>query len=750
MKLSELHHQKFTLSLAVLLMVMGLVPTISAQGTVLPAGFTETLITNHVSSPTTMTFSPDGRLFVSEKSGQLRIIKNGVLLPTPFLSLSVDSLGERGLLGVEFDPDFVDNQYIYIYYTVPTVPPHNRVSRFIANGDVVLPGSEVVLLDLNNLGPSNHNGGSIHFGPDGKLYIAAGENGTSSNAQSFSNLLGKILRINSDGSIPTDNPFYTTASGQNRAIWALGLRNPFTFAFQNGTGRLFINDVGQNTWEEIDDGIAGSNYGWPTTEGPTNNPNFRAPLYAYTHASGCAITGGDFYNPAVIQFPSDYVGTYFFADYCGGWIKRMDTSTYTVQDFDTTTPGQVVDLDVDNPSGDLYFLMRGPTSSTGAVYRISYTTGVVPPTITLNPDSQIVPENGAVPFSCAGQGTIPLTYQWQRNNVDIPGATASSYTLPSAAISDDGAAFHCVISNTAGSTTSDDALLTVVAGGHRPDAQIVTPTVGTTYTAGETITYSGSASDTEDGVLPPSAYTWEVIFHHDAHTHPFIAPHSGVTSDTFTTADTSHGSINIWYRIQLTVTDSTNLTRTVFVDVHPQTVHITLQSVPSGLEVDVDGQPHFTRYVWDEVVGANMNLTAPTRQVTGNTAWAFWAWSDGSSASHPLVIPAVAATYTATYLSCPVPQNSANAAPPPNYFTTSTPTLTWSRLSWATGYEVQVDNDPSFRTPEYDNAEIPGTNLYVTIDALPNCLYYWRVRGQHANSSWGGWSAGQPLVIDAP
>ena len=242
--------------------------------------------------------------------------------------------GERGLLGIAFDPNFASNNFLYVYYTVSTSPRHNRVSRFTANGDVAVPGSETIILELDNLtAATNHNGGAIHFGPDGKLYIAVGENATASNAQTLSNMLGKILRINSNGTIPTDNPFFNTATGNNRSIWALGLRNPFTFAFQPGTGRMFINDVGQTTWEEINDGIAGSNYGWPNEEGPSANPLFRPPLFAYGHGfgatTGCAIAGGAFYNPATVQFPQSFVGKYFFADLCSGWIRVFDPATGT-------------------------------------------------------------------------------------------------------------------------------------------------------------------------------------------------------------------------------------------------------------------------------------------------------------------------------------------------------------------------------------------------------------------------------------
>jgi len=305
------------------------------------------------------------------QTGQLRVIKNDALLAAPFLTVTTDFNGERGLLGVAFDPDFANNQRVYIYYTVPGSPPHNRVSRFIASGDVAVTGSETVILELNNLSDaSNHNGGAIHFGLDGKLYVAVGENANSANSQTLANLLGKMLRINADGTIPADNPFYNTASGVNRAIWALGLRNPFTFAFQPGTPRMFINDVGENSWEEINDGFKGTNYGWPNCEGACNptNPNFRDPIYQYSHADGCAIVGGAFYNPAATQFPPEYAGVYFFADLCGGWIRKLDPAAGNqVSDF-ATGLSSPVDLAV-SADGSLYYLARG----LGSVSRVRFT-----------------------------------------------------------------------------------------------------------------------------------------------------------------------------------------------------------------------------------------------------------------------------------------------------------------------------------------------------------------------------------------
>lgn len=338
------------------------------QPITLPNGFFSDTFVSDISHPTAMAFAPDGRLFVTRQNGQVRVVKNGALLATPFVSINALTGGERGLLGIALDPNFANNGFVYVYYTLATPTVHNRISRFTASGDVAAPGSELVLMELESLSANNHNGGALHFGPDGKLYVAVGENSNPPNSQTLNNRLGKLLRINPDGSIPTDNPFFASATGDNRSIYGLGLRNPFTFAFQPGSGRLFVNDVGQSTWEEIDEIFAGANYGWPTTEGATADPRFRSPLFAYPHgsgdSSGCAITGGTFYDPSSAQFPSSYVGKYFFSDYCNNWIRVLDPATATAQTFATaaTVP---VDLQV-GPEGSLYYLTYEP----GAVGRI--------------------------------------------------------------------------------------------------------------------------------------------------------------------------------------------------------------------------------------------------------------------------------------------------------------------------------------------------------------------------------------------
>jgi glucose/arabinose dehydrogenase len=347
-----------------------------------PTNFSGSLVADGLVAPTAMDFAPDGRLFVAEQRGTLRIVEaDGTLTTFLDISAKADASGERGLLGVAFDPNFFKNQRVYVYYTreaTRTTPAHNRVVRFTASGDRAVAGSEKLILRLNNLSSAtNHNGGAIHFGEDGKLYIAVGDNADAQNAQTLRNLKGKMLRINKDGTIPADNPFFDSARRKNRAIWALGLRNPFSFAVQPDTGTIVINDVGAATWEEINRGIAGSNYGWPVHEGPESVPDdYEPPIFAYRHDAagtegGCAITGGSFYNPQTIQFPESYEGDYFFADFCRGWIRSYDPATGTASEFATGLE-LPVDLKVGD-DGSLYYLTRGGAS--GAVSKVSYTSG---------------------------------------------------------------------------------------------------------------------------------------------------------------------------------------------------------------------------------------------------------------------------------------------------------------------------------------------------------------------------------------
>jgi glucose/arabinose dehydrogenase len=335
-----------------------------------PAGFTrnESWVTG-LSSATAFAQAPDGRIFVAEQGGALRVVKAAALLTPPMLSVTVDSNGERGLIGVTLHPNFASNGYLYVYYTTAEGGTHNRVSRFTASGDTA--GSELKMVELPGLSSAtNHNGGAMHFGADGKLYVAVGDNANSATPQNLGSVFGKMLRFNDDGTIPTDNPFHATQAGQARAVWAYGLRNPFTFAVQPGTGRMHINDVGQGTWEEINLGVQGANYGWPASEGPDNvTAGVTGPLFAYKHSAaspagsgpggfftGFAITGGTFY-PDAAPFPAAYRNSYYFAEFVSHFIGRYDWVNNASYIF-ATVSGDPVDL-LSGVDGALYVLTRG-------------------------------------------------------------------------------------------------------------------------------------------------------------------------------------------------------------------------------------------------------------------------------------------------------------------------------------------------------------------------------------------------------
>lgn len=349
-----------------------------------PDGFVVDPYGSGISNGTAMAWAPDGRLFVCEQGGAVRVIRNGTLLAAPFHAAPVNfpQGSERGLLGIAVDPGFPANGFVYIYYTKATPVLHNCIRRLQPGADPdVSDGSETVVADLDPLSAAtNHNGGALHFGPDGKLYVAVGENGDASHAQSLANRLGKILRYNPDGTIPADNPsvfegIAGSTAGANRAIWAVGLRNPFTFALQPGTGRMFINDVGETTWEGINEGRAGANYGWEggATDGPRRLPGFTDPVFFYNYQGGSptgeAISGGAFYNPSTVRFPASFVGRYFFSDFIDGWIWSLDPASpgSGATEF-VPDAGNPVDLQV-GPDGALYVL--APGGAAPGVYRIA-------------------------------------------------------------------------------------------------------------------------------------------------------------------------------------------------------------------------------------------------------------------------------------------------------------------------------------------------------------------------------------------
>ena len=326
------------------------------------------------------------RLFVVEQDGRIRIIRNGRLLAQPFLDIRsrVVAGGELGLLSVAFHPRFAGNGRFFVNYTTDR---GGRLRTVIAEYRVAAPGSDVadpderILLEIDQ--PfRNHNGGLNLFGPDGMLYIGMGDGGSGgdpmNNGQRLDTLLGKLLRIDVDGAapyaIPPDNPFVNRA-GARGEIWAYGLRNPWRFSFDRATGRLFLADVGQNQWEEINIIERGGNYGWRTMEGAhCFNPStgcdrtgLALPIAEYDHEQGCSVTGGYVYRGSRIRA---LVGRYLFADYCSGriWVladaggNRWAMAVALTTDFRITSFGedQTGELYVVDHNGTVYRLMARP------------------------------------------------------------------------------------------------------------------------------------------------------------------------------------------------------------------------------------------------------------------------------------------------------------------------------------------------------------------------------------------------------
>jgi len=705
------------------LIIFGISVALQEVDAVVPPNFSDTLIAQGLNLPTKMEISPDGHMiFVSEKCGNLRVIEDEVLLAQPFESISVDCNGfDIGLLGIAFDPNYDTNGYVYVYYTPSELPWKNRISRFTtdpANHHLALVGSEFILLDSEPLITDSHTSGEIEFGSDGTLFIAMGDSYQPQLAPDLTTRFGKILRINSDGTIPTDNP-HIGVPGAYPEIWASGLRNPFTFQISS-TGTMYIADVGQAGWEEFNEGLAGADYGWPSCEGPCSTPPFVDPVYAYPHPGcpGCTVVGGaasiagPFYEGT--QFPSIYQDSFFFADYVEGYIKRL-TPTNQVIDF-ASGIGSPVGME-EAPDGSLYYLTIVP----GQIHKITYdlANGIPTAVATANPTFGQPPL--FVTFDGSGSSDPdgdPLTYSWDYGD-GSPVKSGVSVTHNYNSVG----AFTAVL-------TVDDGNGGVATGsiviniGNPPVGTIDTPTVGTLYNGGDTILFSGSASDIEDGTLPASAYEWTVVFHHNTHTHPYLQ-FSGVTSGSFDIDTQNETAPDVWYRVFLTVTDSDGLSLTTFQDVLPNTVNITVDTDVAGLQILVDSQPQTAPYSFEGVVGITRTLEAPTSQLLNGDTFDFVSWSDGGASAHTISTPATDTTYTASYV----------------LGSATTFTLTVNTV------DMLGNPFPGFFTPIYDGGTLVFTGFSpVTFTGTPGTTYTVETQG-YLNWAFHHWEDGSQVMF---
>jgi glucose/arabinose dehydrogenase len=521
-----------------------------ADGAVPPAGFTDTQLvgsaSNPLSTPTAIVPLLDtGRALVLEKGGAVRVLgADGVLLDADALTLSVCTSSEEGLLGAAVDPGFASNGFVYLYYThdagncASTSGRFNRVSRFTMTGDTIAPASEVVLLDNMSIpAAGHHNGGDLHVGNDGDLYVSVGDGGTNprgsgpSAAQDMSLLNGKILRITTSGGVPADNPFVGAAGATSCATAGLttpttatcteiyddGLRNPFRFAFDPNTSatRFFINDVGLNTWEEVDQGGSGLNYGWDLREGfcdrgsstacPPTPPGFTDPLTVYNHTSGCTyITAGAFIPNGI--WPSSYDNGYLFGDGgCGKVFLMTGAGSVDYANPFIQTSGVIVDMAFLTQGGQtaLYYV----TNSTSQIHKVTFTSATGPIITGIAPTAG--PASGGTTVTISGSGFTGAT------NVLFGTLPAVTYTVDSdtqiTAISPAQLAGPDDVSViTPTGTSAQTGADTFTYGANAPAISRLSPTFGPTK-GGTAVTVTGSgftgATRVTFGTLPAVRYT---------------------------------------------------------------------------------------------------------------------------------------------------------------------------------------------------------------------------------------------------
>jgi len=630
-----------------------------AQTVLMDVGITDTLLTNVGDLPTGLATTPDGRLLIALKYGQLKvfdlasrkIIKDNAL--NLGNTLCTDS--ERGLESVAVDPDFAHNRYIYAYVTdnggtgrsdcAGSRTASNRVMRFRLNDDQSTSEGRLILGNIVSL-CGNHNGGDLHFGADGKLYISVGDGGcrlddwtqtgrANDNARQMSLLAGKILRLNPDGSIPSDNPF-VNASGAARCgesaprkdssrvcqeIYATGLRNPFKMAFQSGSNTFYINDVGQDSAEEINVGAGGADYGWNEHEGGGNmRAGLTAPLYSYGHQDGlCAITGGAFVDwPA----PFDVSGSaYLFGDYCGTSVYRLirGNNGYTRETVvqGDSTYGGVVAMHFDARTKVLYDALGN-----GQIRQITHTgTPIATPVPTRQPISSPTAVPQATATAIAATPTEQATHtpiaatampsptaKPTRTSSPTPRATGTATVIPN----------HPTPEPTSTSITPSDA----------PQLRLLSPSADgeQRYWVNTTVYLSAQAQDSVDGDLS-SAIQWDFLLRHiplkhpeNEHVHPLSRRFGQWVTMAMPAPEDTDAAALSYVEVRLSVTNSRGKNSTLTHALVPYRVPLTLLTQPSGLRININGQPYVAPDIVTAWAGQRLSISVDPLQTAVDPA----------------------------------------------------------------------------------------------------------------------------------
>jgi glucose/arabinose dehydrogenase len=707
------------------------------------------------------------------------------------------------------------NTYTYSDATPPNrlIGPRNRISRVTMVGDTINPLSEVVLIDDIITDVGYHNAGDLHFDSQGYLYATTGDGGLSEAHQTISQdtdtLNGKMLRIkpvekvvDSRGYLTTGNP-YESATGKRtcgttlpnadpsistinsascREVFAAGFRNPFRFTIQADPTKPFLDipfagDVGGGAWEEVDRVDEGGNYGYPVREGPCpagvvcpppfTPSGLKDPIYAYSHIAintnvDSAVIGGDFYtgtgNPT-LDYPSQYVNNYFFADFVRGFIRRLtynsgtDTWTSQVPDFATGGTG-IIGLKA-GPDGNVYYLAFLDTDTQthiSQIRRIRWALGEnQKPVAKASVNKLNGPLSTVYTFSAAGSfdpdGNTPLKYTWDFGD-GTPVATTSSLIVTHTFASAVNSTVTLTVQDyngIVGAAVSDPVTLTVYPGNTPATGTLVlnnqtAPTRTTTYFAGDTWQFDASGLSDPDGGAAPTA-TWSIVFHHSNHTHPFV-PLATIPATFQIPFQNFEPATNVWFRVYLFITDARGQVTTIQRDINPVTATITLNTSFPGGQVEVDGAIFPSPYVFSRVVGMRTTINTSDNINVGTVTYPFIRWSDNGEQLHTIVVPSANTTYTAFY--------SPTTQPVRNYDTGTLVALTWNRVDWATGYEIQIDDDPGFGQALHTSTLLSADTLTYTAPALPNGLYYWHVRAKKSDGTFGGYGSTESFALVAP
>ena len=528
----------------VLAVGLGMTPPSSATN--LPPGFVEELLVDGLRRPMSMAWGPGGELWLGGQQGHVWVLRGDELVEVA--RLAVSNNGERGVLGIAVDPDYEQNRHVWIYYSIDGPPFRNRLVRFRNVGDQLV--DETLILETPDLFGDVHNGGCIRFGPNDTIFLSTGDDLQPGNtSQNPNDIRGKILHINRDGSPAEGNP-YLNGGGDPR-VWAIGFRNPWRFSLQPESDNLFIGDVGDNSYEELDIGVPGGNFGWDRVEGPepAGVSGMSYPIYFYPHTSeiGHAIIAGE--HASARNFPPEYTGEFFFADAVTKEIFRMvldeSNQPISVDVFASDTRAGPVDIRF-GPDGALYYI----GFYEGQIFRISFTGGSnrqPVATATTTPDSGESPLTVTFDASASfDPDGSPLTFAWDFGDGTRDNGPVVTNQYPAGSYE----ASLTVTDSEGGESIVRG--IRIVSGNTRPTLILNFPPDRQLYSEGELIEFNGTAFDREEGFVPCRQFVWTVLFHHKGHTHPFLGPIQGC-SGIFVID--SHGVEQTFYQISLTVQD---------------------------------------------------------------------------------------------------------------------------------------------------------------------------------------------------